>query len=292
MPATRAPLEEKFFRLHNIQAKIVARWLRESEDKIPMPPQVTPASGNWPAYTFYAELPRLPGNGHGPLDLKLPEGIESVRADEKTNQLRVLGTAQGLAALEALLPPMDVALVQYEVEARFYEIQKADLPALGLKFWNPNPKGNFGSVIVAPDDWEARFAKLETQKRARVLTAPEITLIDGLRGELKSTRSQPMVFDPKVNRETAAALRGDSNVNSLGMAFLHHRIGVAVKVVRHEFKAISLDVEANLTDLHAQASVTMLENQTMALQLTPASEKRQIVVIITAQRVRREGDTF
>lgn len=305
-PATQ--LQKRFFQLRNIKPSIVAFWLDPAHQPTPIYIQYATSSGV--TSEVFESLPegqnlltadgkreppkplRLPGNGNGPVDLKLPAGIERLVTIDPQNILEVTGTVQGLNALEKLLPTLDVALVQYEIEANFYQLDRAALPETGLKFdvLQPETAYNFGSATALPLDFKQRIGKLVESKRALLLTAPRVTLIDGLGGLLSQTTSTPAVWNetPALPRPVDAP----ANVQTpQRVAYITTSIGIRTSVTRAADGLISVAVEPHLGTRTLSVTAKVREDQPFAIQMSPSTDARQIIIIVTPTRVRRAGDT-
>ncbi len=234
---------------------------------------------------------RLPGNGNGPLDLQLPPGITRVVPLYPQNALQVTGTPSGLSALEKLLPTLDVPLVQYEIEARFLELDRAALSETGLKF-EPMAEENadvFGSVTALPLNFGARINQLVEAKRARLLTAPRVTLIDGLGAELKQTLSTSVAWN-----ETSIPHPVDATTNKQTpqrIAYVQSSVGLRTSATRRADGLIALAIEPRLGTRILSVRATVREDQPFAIQMSPSTDARQIIVIVTPHRVRRAGET-
>ncbi len=120
-------------KVRNAPSAIIAYWLDPLHQ--PVPTLVEHSRRNGELWTRDAdELPRQPGNGNGPRDLKLPQGIESVFSVDPQNVLQVKGTEAGIEALRKLVQEIDVPIGQLEIEAQIWEISPAKLKSLPLVF--------------------------------------------------------------------------------------------------------------------------------------------------------------
>lgn len=255
--------------------------------------------------SFGQDLSRLPGNGRGPLDFKLPVGVTSVMAVDAQNGLIARGTQEGLRALDALITAADVPLVQYEVEARFCQIDLADLPQTGLKFPGQERESPdyFGSVALAPLDWEARLSKLQDAGRLGVLSAPRLTLIDGLAAQVQQSVITPLVVDEKLAREhpqppvsldLTPASTGRVPIprfaTQAGMALLTNSMGLRAALVRQSGGLVSLSLSPSMGMRTLSVQTTVREEQPLAIRMSPAKETRQLIVFVTPRRIQRIGE--
>lgn len=284
--------------IRNVRASVLAYWLDSTHYPTPIDFQVARAIGA--ESSLLHDLPRLPGNGNGPRDFKLPEGISSVTPVDPQNLLVVTGTKEGLLALAPLLKQADVPLVQYEVEARFISLSRADLPKVGLKFEGVagTSEYSFGSVAAAPANINIRLADFIKSGRVKVLTAPRVTVIDGLTAQLQSNTSTPFVTNQEVanqyGRDTAskneAVKSGDNTPAPPGVAYVTNRIGMKTTVFQREHDLVSLSVTPVLGTRTISVDATVQDGQSFAIQLAPPKDKNQIVVVVTPRRIRRVGD--
>lgn len=281
-------LQSRTFRLRNIRPSLVAFWLDAAHQPMPIEIQSGRTLGPFDIQLVEPDAlskpVRLPGNGNGPLDLRLPSGITRLVSIDPQNVLQATGTPEALNALETLLPALDVPLVQLEIVARFVEIERADFHKAGLKFEPLQAERAYtlGALSSVPVDFETRLEQLIRSKRARVLTAPRVTLIDGLGGELKQTLSTPVAWNDAVSATAPAPQR---------FAYIQSSIGLRASATRLKDDRIALNIEPRLNSRILSLSTTVRDDQSFALQMSPSTEARQLIVIVTTHRVRREGET-
>ena len=144
-------------KIRNVRPSLLAYWLDPAHQPMPQMIQVSVASGGklpgfdsdnelarqsvagappFPRilFSYASELPRQPGNGQGPLDLKLPADLEIVEVRAQQNVLIAKGTEESLTQLRKLLGVLDVPLNQVVIEAQFIRFKPADLAKLQLEF--------------------------------------------------------------------------------------------------------------------------------------------------------------
>ncbi|BCM90373.1 hypothetical protein IAD21_02225 [Abditibacteriota bacterium] len=298
---TSAPqLYRGLIHIRNVKASVVAYWLDSAQHPVPLDMQLSQQLAD--EGRVLATLPRLPGNGNGPLDLKLPAGVTSLVPIDPQNALLATGTQEGLQALTALIPTIDVPLVQYEIEAQFLQISRADLAATGLKFANPPKQAPdyFGSVAMVPASFHSK--DLLDRKRARILTDPRVTVIDGLTGWLRMTTSTPFVLDDDLMRQhmsiSSDAKPGGKGVEQArdiapggdiapGVALLTNTTGMRVTALHRKDDLVLLSINPVLGTRSISVATTVREDQSFAIQMSPAKDARQIIVVVTLRRIRR-----
>ena len=318
-PVAAPEVQTRFFTIYNVKASLAAFWLDPAHQPVPVDIQEGQRfnpSGAWATgySSFLHPLPfpisgtanpysnalataapapptplRLPGNALGPADLKLPHGIERIVAIDAQNSLRVTGTESGVSALKKLLSTLDVPLAQIEIEARFYQLDRATLRQTGVKFdpIRDETPDTFGSVAALPPDFETRIGNLVRAKRALLLAAPRTTLIDGLGAEAQSQLTIVGGLD-----EPATVLHPVATpaLTLPRIAEIHSSTGIRVSVTRMEGGLMAIAVEPHLGARVLFVQATIREDQSLAIQMSPSKDKRQIIVIVTPRRVRRAGD--
>ena len=170
--AQTAPLEQQatpekpaLIKVRNVPSNLMAYWLDPAHQPLPIEIQSsitnrgqTPQlqqhdfpTGDAPDVSvapIARPLKLRPGNGYGPLNLKLPEGIKTLASVDPQNVIFVRGTAAGIEQLRALVAQLDVPLSQVEIEVQFYQLARADLSALSPSFVTDKDGDN--PVVGAP----------------------------------------------------------------------------------------------------------------------------------------------
>lgn len=155
-------------KVRNTPSALLAYWLDPNHQPTPMQIQLSEANAGSQSSELDL-IPRQPGNGNGPRDLKLPEGIESIFSVDPQNVLIVEGTAAGIEALRTLVKELDVPLSQVEVEAQFCQMSPQTLKALPLKFAKNSDSSYAPSVALVPPtiSWSAELIKLTKPASSR-----------------------------------------------------------------------------------------------------------------------------
>ncbi|MDR7417493.1 MAG: AMIN domain-containing protein [Armatimonadota bacterium] len=136
--------------------------------------------------------------GFGQVD-KIAEAVRTsvpgirVAFDARTNTMVVVGTQAQHEQVQKVLASLDVRLVTVEVETRVVDVNTSDLKNLGLDWGLTGQpifqiQGTFpGQVVIGvpttgtdevPNIY-ARLNALITQRKARIITAPRIAVLDG-----------------------------------------------------------------------------------------------------------------
>jgi type II secretory pathway component GspD/PulD (secretin) len=104
----------------------------------------------------------------------LPAGVESIKADIRTNTLLVSGTAEGVASLRKVVEHLDKPLQIVDMELNFVETNSAAaLDALQLPFADTATRRNFLGTAISVDikrDNGATLARLKADPQAQVRT--------------------------------------------------------------------------------------------------------------------------
>lgn len=272
-------------RLHNASPSLVAYWLDSAHQ--PLPDVLRPA-GDPAVWQPMENLPRLPGNGNGPVGLRLPEGITALKPSDMQHALRATGTSQGLDALEKLLPTLDVPLVQYEVEAQFVEYARADFAKLPLKF--PMTLSGVGERFISIAPLPNGILPLITAG-ARVLSAPRVTAIDGLGAQVSQRLVARVVFDEAAANADRQSSAPATNFGSApGIAYFSTSMGFAVTPHHSAPGVVTLSLQPTVQDRTVSVVVTVRENSSFALRLNPLQDEKQILVLATVRRINRLGE--
>lgn len=296
-----APVETRFLQLRNVKPSLLAYWLDHAHNEAP--PEVRRSQSIGSPINDLARLPRLPGNGNGPLGLKLPEGVQSVFAIDPQNRLGVRGTKEGIDALSALLPTIDVLLIQYEIEARFIQTDRSTLAKAGLKF--PKVAGNFqdvsGSVISLPATSSLWTPSSNPRDgKIKVLTSPRVLVIDGTQASVQQTTFTPLIVDDELLRQQPSVpslktasleeLASTPSATKPGVAMVSSEIGIRTAVLRRPNNLTTLGITPTFGGRTVTVETTIREDQGIAIQMSQPQDKQQLVVLVKVTRVRRVGE--
>ena len=278
-------------KLRNVPVELVAYWLDSTRQRVPS--QIQHSRSN--SFPFLRQeldaLPRQPGNGNGPKDLKLPVGIETLIAVAPQNVLRVRGTAAGIEELKKLLVELDVPINQVEVEAQFCQMSPQTLKALPLKFAKNEDTSYAPSVALVPPTirLSAELNRLIADNKVRVITAPRVTVTDGLSAQIYSTETRPMMLSPDIKKWADTT---ESEKQWLpGISSVQMQTGFNCTPIFHG-DVIKLFMRPTLNDRSANVSANLRDGETLAIVM-PTDESDMInrtVIFVTARIVRRAGD--
>lgn len=275
-------------KLRNAPVSFVAYWLDPLRQTVPLQLQQSRRSSGY-SLRNTADLPRQPGNGNGPRDLKMPAGIESILAVAPQNVLRIRGAASAIEELKKLLVELDVPLRQIEVEAQFCELSQRALKELPLEFVSNEHTPYAASVSLVPPTIIADLNRLIAANEVRVITAPRITAIDGLTAQIMTTESIPMVMAPQIGK-----LKDQLDVRKQwapGISFVEVETGLTCTPVL-QGDLIKLFTRSTLNDRSVNVNATLRDGETIAIAM-PADKSdaaSRTVIFLTARIVRRAGD--
>ena len=249
-----------------------------------------------------------PGNGYGPLNLKLPAGIETVVSIDPKNEILVRGTAAGIEQLRALVAQLDVPLSEVEVEVQFCQLARADLGALSPSFVtektgeNPVIVAGMGENPVVPpnqtnqfqigfirNNFTAKINDLIAQNKLKVITAPRVTAISGLTAKIQSQERRAFTYaalSEDISDETKA-----SGILPEGIAFSTSETGIVCTPLVYK-DLIQLDLKASLAPRALHLMTTVKDGQTLAVEFPAenANSETATVLFVTARIIRRAGD--
>ncbi len=302
--------------LRNLPSNLMAYWLDPLHQQMPMLLQSS-LNNEFSRGGLVNDLPRQAGNGKRPLDLKLPAGVSSVVSIDPQNVLLVKGTDAGIEELRKLVALHDAPVNQTEIEAKFVDMPLADLNALKLPLrWTISdaPDTSWPAVGLAPDDMEKQLNALITDGRTRIITAPRMTVVDGLNGQLFSRETRSIELqktnDVKTARDAMLALEGEWRE---GLTLVSDETGLRATAVT-KGDLIAMDLQAEILGQVTQFSSVVRNGQTLAVllpqngddaprrRLTPLGDvslapqqdvtKNQTVrvVFVTARSIKRAGD--
>ena len=333
--AQAAPLEQQVapeksaiqtaqIKVRNVPSNLMVYWLDPNHQPIPVQIQQSIAnSGKFPQLQHYdfstGNLPAVstvpkaeplklrPNNGYGPLNLKLPEGIETVVLINPQNVILVRGTATGIEQLRALVAQLDVPLQQVEIEVQFCQLARADLSLLGLSFVGDNPVAVETAAtasknqIVPPNqsnrvqigfirgNLTAKITDLLVQNKLKIINAPRVSAISGLTAELKSDETRAFAgsaLSANWNDETK-----ESGILPPGAVLTTTETGITCTPLVYK-DLVQLDLEASLQNRLLNLRTTIENGETLAVQFPAenANSKTLTVLFITARIMRSAGE--
>ena len=288
--ANAAPaIQTVVIKLRNVPVELVAYWLDSTRQRVPS--QIQYGLRNSFAATELDELPRQAGNGNGPKDLKLPAGIESIAAIDPTNTLMVKGTAAGIEALKKMMVDLDVPINQVEVEAQFCQMSPQTLEALPLKFAKNEDTSYAPSVALVPPtvNPQVELNKGIAANTIRVITAPRVTVTDGLNAQIYSTEKRMMMLSPDIKKW--ADMMESEKQWLPGISSVQMQTGFSCTPVFHG-DVIKLLMRPTLDARSANVTANLRDGETIAIVM--AADKsdtlNRTVIFVTARVIRRAGD--
>ena len=270
-----------------------------------------------------------PGNGYGPLNLKLPAGIETLASIDPKNEILVRGTAAGIEQLRALVAQLDVPISQIEVEAQIVDMSPARLASLPLVFCDAAQEeekipilgdvkvGNGGAKVGDGDIFTRTAfaaptsdASILTQKlnegladgSARIINNPRITVMNGLTASLYSTEQRALLLDTPpttevgdeaINDEANAAIPTKEDVNEWreGLTFVQSQTGFVAAPVLHG-DVMNLGFRITFNNSVTSGNTIMRDGQTLAVRLPNDNIENgwPRVALIKAHIIHRAGE--
>ena len=281
----------------NTMVRFVAYWLDPARN--PIPPQIQSSKnnggGNYGWASDVEKMTRQPGNGNGPRGLEIPDGIESIVVDEPGNALLVKGTAASIKELLKLVKEIDVPIGHVEIEAQVWEIAPAEFAKLPLNFRNASRStaafndGAFGELAFAPleDDMTDINKQLQfwsETERAKLVTTPRVTAMDGLAASLSTTETRSFNINAmeESKDEPEAAVAEDED-----------EIARTAPIVKPEKKAETFDDNWKLgvSRIHSEwhyKFLPVLHGDLIALAYEIVFDNQ----ITTASTIMRDGQTL
>ncbi len=276
--------------VNNLPVGLVAYWLDPAHQIVPQQLQLSRDNGGYWTRQF-DELPRQPGNGNGPRDLKLPAGIESIASIDPPNRLRVKGTAAGIEELKKLLVELDVPIRQVEVEAQFCQMSPQTLKILPLKFAENEDSSYAPSVAQVPPtvNLKMELTRLVADKKVRLITEPRMTAIDGLAAQHMSSETRPMVLSTLAKKP---ADMSDADEQWLpGLAMVRMDTSFTCMPIFHG-DLIKLFTRSTLNDRNSNVSANLRDGEGIAIVMPfdKSDTTNRTVIFVTARIIRRAGD--
>ena len=317
-------------KVRNVSSQLLAYWLDPMHQ--PKPIIQSPFSDeNADDWSFGRDkMPRQPGNANGPLDLKLPPGVEIMGSLDPQNRLQVKGSKAGIDALQKLVTELDVPITQIEVDAQIWDMSPARLASLPLVFRDAASDeeklpilgdvtvGNGGAKVgdgdiftrtafAAPNsDMTSIMQKLNegiADGSARIINNPRTTVMDGLAAGLYSTESRALIFDNPPTKEAEAETTDnddDNAPNSIkedvdqwreGLTSVQSQTGFAAAPVLHG-DVMNLGFRIIFINSVTSGSTIMRDGQTLAVRLPIGNIENgwPRVALIKAHIIRRAGE--
>jgi type II secretory pathway component GspD/PulD (secretin) len=137
-----------------------------------------------------------------------------VTQDARSNAIVVLGTAAQHEEVRKILTSLDIQLAQVMLEARVVDISLEDLNSLGLRWGlTGDPPTNIIQVVgdaatnqvrvgIAPFSIFAALTALVDQRKARVLSAPRVAVLDNNEAEVNLGEEIPIPATDASGRVT------------------------------------------------------------------------------------------
>ncbi len=294
-------IETAQIQVRNVASNLMAYWLDPLHQPMPISIQMSERNAGI-LYRTGIAVAAQPGNGKGPGDLRLPNGVQGLVSVDPQNVLRVRGTKAGIETLQKLVKDMDVPLNEVGIEAQIWEMSPDTFKSLPLVFryttqyenarQSTQPVGDkqentplnvdflWRIALAAPtSDIASTTQILEAglkDKSARLLTAPRVTVVDGLVATVQLNESRALVFDaaksaapqakPKTKERASPADDGVKDKFPEGLAFVNGQTGLTVGPLLHG-GALSLNFSISLDSSVTQAATTLRDGQTLAVRL-------------------------
>ena len=309
-------------RVRNVPSNLMAYWLDPNHQMMPIEIQSSIANSgkvpqlqddDWkivdppaaPVAPVDKPLKLRPNNGYGPLNLKLPTGIETVVSIEPQSIIFARGTAAGIEQLRALVAQLDVPLSKVEVEVQFFQLARADLGALSPAFTTNKIGGN--PVVVAsanenpvksPDasrigfvsnGWRKNVNELIAQDKLKIITAPRVTAISGLTAKLQSQEMRYFAYAALPENHSDEAR--ENRILPVGSVLTTTETGITCTPMVYK-DLIQLDLEAFLPSrvLHLTTPVKDGESLAVEFPTEDANSETATVLFVTARIIRRAGE--
>ena len=323
-------IENAQIHVSNVASNLMAYWLDPMHQPMPISIQMSEKNAGV-LYRTGIAVAAQPGNGKGPDNLKLPDGIQGLVSVDPQNVLRIRGTKAGIETLQKLVKDMDVPLNEVDIEAQIWEMSPDTFKSLPLVFRsalnsedakkNIRPTGDTAgdkadnTPLNADFLWRVALAApasdiapttqiLEASlqnKSAHLLTAPRVTVIDGLVATVQLNESRALIFDaaksaaPQAKPKTKEMASPADDVNKEtfpeGLAFVNGQTGLTVGPLLHG-DALSLNFNITLDSSVTQAATTLRDGQTLAVRLPYANPATgwPRVALIKAHIINHAGD--
>jgi type II secretory pathway component GspD/PulD (secretin) len=213
-----------------------------------------------------------------------------VTNEDRINAVVVTGTKAQHEEVRKVMTSLDVQLLNYSVEARVVDINKQDLQQLGLNWGltgapfvgvvgTTNP---FAQVTVDVNfNIRATLDALVTQRRARVISAPRIGVLDGNEASVNLGEEIPIPSIDASGRLTFTFRPVGVNLRILPRAnrdnLITVRLEPEVSTVR-EFLPTPSGPVPRLTTRKAATTITVRNGQSIIIGGLIAAEERRTTI--------------
>ena len=292
----------------NMNSELMVYWLQPYAQKVPDIIQRGLSNGNFQG-GIVDKLPRQPGNFLGPLDPKLPAGVETLRSVSPQNVIIATGTPAGLEALHKLVAQLDVPLKQTEIEVLLVEMAPDEMEELALPFrWTGSGDGGDKTWPAIAEVSQAAAKRLDNLRQLadqtaairipvffKVINAPRVTALDGLTATLMATESRGLYLlaapETKMSAEGEAETpRPAADAWQTGIATIQNSTGIRVKCASKD-DLIAIDLQIDLNNQAAQMSAIVRDGQKLAMLLPQRNETTgAVLVAFVTPRVIRHAN--
>ncbi len=314
------PLETTQIVVKNVASNLMVYWFDPQHQPTPVPLQTSQRNAGMLFNRGIGMKPQ-PGNGNGPGNLRLPAGIQNFASIDPQNVLWARGTKAAIEALQAQIKEIDVPLNQIEFEVQIWEMSPNTLESLPLIFRdtaapadsNRQSAGgkradNFAFnadflsrvALAAPTSDIAPTTQILTASAktelASLITAPRLTVIDGLVSALQTNESRALLLNepqaaPKNPGQTPPVPVADSKALPEGFALVNGQTGVTIApTLRGDAMTLTFSIllDGNMT----QAATTLRDGQTLAVRLPRGNTTTgwPRVTLITPHIIRRDSE--
>ena len=179
---------------------------------VPPPPQPGPGGMSEGALQSTLEPPSDPNAGAA-VATGTPQGAVMIRADQRNNSILVLASLADYRSVEAAIRKLDTAPRQVLIEATIAEVQLSDNLSYGVRwffewglgsygietaFRTPLPGGAGGEGLTlalfnSDDEVRAFFDILDTESNVKLLSAPQVLVIDNQTANIRVGDQIPVV---------------------------------------------------------------------------------------------------
>lgn len=248
-----------------------------------------------------------------PLKLELPSGVQSVVPLEPKNALFIVGTEQGVQELQKIVDALDKPLRQVEIAAQWVQISPEDAQSLGVSF-GPAKPGERATALPG-GNVQAGLQTLIAASKAKILSAPRLTVINNMAVSLETGNSRPAVvgyrdekgafhelYDATPQGEKAA-LRVGTSIDFVVTPLINTDDTITLVLSPARRLQLSGSEPVTLTDSSAKPTiVNARDGQTVALSGFDSSffaalgdeaktkPSANVILLVTTRIIRRIGD--
>jgi type II secretory pathway component GspD/PulD (secretin) len=192
--------------------------------------------------------------------LSLPTGVWAVTALDRQNVVWALGSEAGHQKLAEKVALLDTPLRQLEVETQWVQISEDRVKALGINFEKTDDPTALG-LVEAPV--RSQIQDLIAQNKARILSAPRVTVVRGSTASLFATTSRPAVIGIRSDDGTKFQELFDAGETQKTTGVTPVAIGTSFGLN----VTPTLDSEENITLQMGPYSSLILSDETSKVQL-------------------------